>query len=230
MVILQGYVFGAMLVALYFLLLMVRKLDSYDWKYDKADISFQFALLVALWPLLILGWIKQRRLNGIELLRSSSSSSKSACQREMGKDYLEIKPCGAYVRFTPTEVGICEESHSEFVFPSKDIEQLLLKILDENPQLKHSEEGALLVWVQGRNNYIQEPVDVPGVWPRFVFLVDDLIKQNTGTVQCKICQKHLDLEQLQEKMTTGYSFTMRGYVCPQGHTIVSNEGVRLYRG
>ena len=95
MLILIVYLIGAMLVALYFLFVMVRKLDSYDWKYDKAYIWFQFSLLVALWPLLILGCITQRRLNGVELLRPSCNQADY--QRATSKTYQEVKTCGAYV-------------------------------------------------------------------------------------------------------------------------------------
>ncbi len=225
--ILQGFLIGAMLVALYFLFVMIRNRDAFDWKFDKADIWIQFCLLVLLWPLPIIGRIKSGKFNAVELL--SLSSNKATYQRTTSKDKQELKQCGAYIRFTPIVFGLCEKSHGEFVFPSSSVERLLLKRLNENPPLKHGEEGKLLTWIQQRDENIQEPTAVSGIWSCFNYLVDDLIKQQVGSVLCTICQKHMSLEQLQKKNTAAYSITLRGYVCPQGHTIVSSEGVRLQR-
>ncbi len=225
MVILQGYLIGTMLVALYFLFVMVRNRDAFDWNFDKTDIWIQFCLLVLFWPLPIIGGIKNGKFNAVELL--SLSTNKDTYQHTTSKDKQELKQCGAYIRFTPIAFGLCEKSHGEFVFPSSSVERLVLKRLTENPHLKHGEEGKLLSWIQQRDENIQEPADVP--WFCFDCLLDDLIKQQVGSVLCTICQKHMGLEQLQKKTTAAYSLTLRGYACPQGHTIVSSEGVRLHR-
>ncbi len=221
---LLGYLCGAVLVACGLLWAMVRKLDEHDW-HNKADIWIQFCLLVLLYPLPIIGGIGRGKLNAVELL--SPSSNKATYQRATSKDKQELKQCGAYIRFTPIAFGLCENSHGEFVFPSSSVERLLLKRLNENPHLKHGEEGKLLSWIQQRDESIQDPTDVP--WFCFDCLLDDLIKQQVGSVLCTICQKHMGLEQLQKKTTAAYSLTLRGYVCPQGHTIVSSEGGRLHR-
>ena len=85
--------------------------------------------------------------------------------------------------FLSSPIGICQESHGEFVFSSEVIERQLTQTLQQAPYLRHNNEGELLAWVQRRDETLKEPVDVPEVWPRFVYLLEELIQQNSGQVR-----------------------------------------------
>ncbi|MCG6307073.1 hypothetical protein K6U49_00305 [Vibrio alginolyticus] len=219
------YLYGAALVACVLLWTMVTKLDEYDWRYDKGDIWFNFTLHLVLWPLMLLSWFVQGRSSLSEWVRPNLN--KAGYQREMTLAYQQIQQCGAYVRFLPSPIGICQESHGEFIFPSKVIERQLIQTLQQAPNLRHNNEGELLAWVQRRDETLTEPVDVPKAWPRFVYLIEDLIQQNSGQVRCRVCHHEMEVGQLRDKSSMVCGHSHKRYDCPNGHALVAYEGIRL---
>lgn len=223
--ILFGYMCVASLVGLCLLWTMAKKLDEYDWRYNKADIWLSLTIIVAFWPVASLRWFLQGRPSLAEWM--TPEPNYAARQREAAQARERIQQCGAYVRFLPTPEGICEESLGEFTFPSKVIERILIEKLNENPHLRHSDEGELLAWVQRRDDALREPVDVPTIWPRFVYLIDTLIGQNIGKVTCKVCDDEMEVGRLQGKSSMAGGHSQEIYHCSNGHTLVAYEGVRL---
>ncbi|MFA0554487.1 hypothetical protein [Vibrio sp. 10N.222.55.A1] len=223
--ILFGYMCGASLVGFGLLWTMAKKLDEYDWRYNKAGIWLSFTVIVVFWPIVSLRWLLQGRPCLGKWM--NPEPNYAARQREAVQVRLRVQQCGAYVRFLPNPVGICEESYGEFTFPSEFIERILIEKLHENPHLQYSDEGELLAWIQGRDDALRESVDVPTIWPRFVYLIDTLIEKNIGKVICRVCGDEMEVGRLQGKssMTGGHS--QESYHCSNGHTLVAYEGVRL---
>jgi hypothetical protein len=219
------YLYGAALVAGGLSWVMVRKLDEYDWRYDKGDIWFNFTLIVVLWPLTSLSWLLQGRPSLSEWIRPTPNYA--AYQRETAQAYQQIQQCSAYLRFLPSPIGIYQESHGEFIFPSEAIERQLIQKLQQEPHLQDNNEGELLAWVQSRDETLQEPVDVPEVWPRFVYLIEELIQKNSGQVRCRVCHHEMEIGQLRDKSSMACGHSQKRYDCPNGHALVAYEGVRL---
>ena len=63
--------------------------------------------------------------------------------------------CGSVVRYAQ-KCGH-DDAHGEFLFKTADVEQALRDSLQENPHLTNSDDGAMLHWVQGRNDSLAEP-------------------------------------------------------------------------
>lgn len=216
------YLCGAALVAGGLSWVMVRKLDEYDWSYDKGDIWFNFSLMVLIWPLVLLGWIKSGKPDLVGWLRPKSSHA--AFQRDTEQVYRNLQPCGAYVRYKPAQLGISDGCYGEFIFPSQLVELRLIKKLQTATHLKQDHEGELLDWLQSRDETIQEPVDVPQIWSRFIYLLGDLIAQDKGLISCGICQ---DTIELHDKSLVAGGHSLKRYECPNGHELVDFEDVRL---
>ncbi|MFN1551883.1 hypothetical protein [Vibrio natriegens] len=223
--ILLVYLYGAALVACVLLWTMVTKLDEYDWRYDKGDIWFNFTLNLVLWPLILLSWFVQGRPSLSEWVRPKPNYA--AYQRETAQAYQQIQQCGAYLRFLPSPIGICQESYGEFIFSGEDIERQLIQKLQQAPHLQDANEGELLAWVQNRDDTLLEPVDVPKIWPRLVYLVEELIQQNKGQMRCRVCHHEMEIGQLRDKSSMACGHSQKRYDCPNGHALVAYEGVRL---
>ncbi|HFQ5284849.1 TPA: hypothetical protein ACGUMO_003622 [Vibrio vulnificus] len=225
LVLLQGYVVGAALVACGLLWVMVRHLDKHDWQWDKGDIWFNFAFMVLLWPLMLFGWVKQGRPHWADWLKPKAN--RADYYREIERAYRELRTCGAYVSYKPASEGSENESYGAFIFPSALLEKQLIERLGQSPHLQGNDEGKILAWVQSRDESLQEPVNMPPMWSRFSYLADDLIANNIGLVCCSVCHQEMEMSQLQEKSVNLCGHVERQYLCPNGHVQLTFESMRL---
>jgi hypothetical protein len=130
------------------------------------------------------------------------------------------------VRYVP-KYGY-EESHGEFLFQAADVEQELQEFLQEYPHLANGDEGAILKWVQGRDESLTEPTDVPTIWARFQYAADDLVRAGKAEIYCQKCQAIIEPDQIATKDDSGKrGWNFDRLVCPHGHSLLVAESVHL---
>jgi hypothetical protein len=135
-------------------------------------------------------------------------------------------PCGLLIRYAQ-EHGY-EETHGEFIFRTADVEQELNNMLCENPHLANGDEGVILNWVQGRDELLTEPTDVPPIWSRFRYVANNLVRAGKAQIYCNICKTAVGPDQI----TTNDDRGKRGWnfdrvLCQQGHNLLVIESVHL---
>jgi len=135
-------------------------------------------------------------------------------------------PCGSVIRYV--QQSVYEDTHGEFLFSAADVEDALEGILQENPHLRHGDEGALLAWLGGRDESVTEPTDIPSTWSRFQYVASDLVRGGKATIRCKRCETEIGADQFvtnDDNMQRGYNFDR--VVCPQGHNLLVVDSVHL---
>ena len=135
-------------------------------------------------------------------------------------------PCGSVIRYIPE--CIYEETNGEFLFRSADVEQNLEEVLQENPNLANSDEGAILNWVQGSDDSLTEPTNVPSIWARFQYVANNLVRAGKANIYCKECETEIRQEQIVMNDDSGKpSWNYDRVVCPHGHNLLVVESVHL---
>ena len=216
------YLIGAGIVASRLGWHMAVKLDRYDRRFQKNDIWVAFAILVGLWPLLIL---KPRNILSPAHL-FSSSHSRAARMR------LRENPprCGPILRFRQQH-GMFQEAFGEFLFPAAAAEQVLLSRVRQTPHLQNDDEGAMLIWLRQRDGNSDKPADVPSLWRRFQYVADDLIRKGIGTVRCVKCDETFPTGDLIPKDREGVAgWIINKLMCRNGHyLLIAEQGHLLIR-
>ncbi|HDM8230067.1 TPA: hypothetical protein P0E37_004594 [Vibrio campbellii] len=223
--ILFSYLFIAVLVAFASLWTVTRTFNEYDWHKDKGDIWFHVIVNVFFWPLSLFGWLKRGKPNLSEWLRPISN--RAVNNFETAKAFQALSQCGAYVRFTPSQMSILEECHGEFVFASEVVEHLLEERLKESPELRCNDERELLAWIQQRNNASMGIVDISSIWTNVFCLIEMGIHLNRVQVRCKLCNCDITVHQLRDQSSVACGHSYKRYTCPRGHVLVAHESARL---
>lgn len=86
------------------------------------------------------------------------------------------------------------------MFKTADVEQVLLDHQGENLHLANDDEGAILNWVQGHDELITEPSDVPSNWSRFQFLANDLVRADKAEIYCRKCNATIESHRITTNM------------------------------
>lgn len=135
-------------------------------------------------------------------------------------------PCGPVIRYA--EGYGYEESCGEFLFKWTDVEQALRTALRENPHLVNDDEGDILNWVQGCDEALAEPTDVPSIWSRFKYVADDLIRAGKVEIYCRKCGTTIQPYQIAANDDRNQpSWNMNRVVGPHGHNLLVVEAVHL---
>ncbi len=100
-------------------------------------------------------------------------------QKERNRLWESPPLCGSVVRYAQ-KCGH-DDAHGEFLFKTADVEQALRDSLQENPHLTNSDDGAMLRWVQRRDDSLTKPSDVPSIWSRFKYVANDLVRAGNAT-------------------------------------------------
>jgi len=136
-------------------------------------------------------------------------------------------PCGSMIRYDP--ITFYEDAYGEFLFKAADVEQEVEDSIREcTSDLASDDEGAVLIWTQGRDETLTEPTDVPSIWDRFKYVANDLVRAGKAEIYCKKCQATIGSDQV----TTNDDSGKRGWnfdriVCPHGHNLLVVERVHL---
>jgi len=221
--ILYTYLAGALLVASRLGWHMLRRLDGYDWHFNKLQIWTTFIFFSVLWPL--------TAFRPKALLSPSTlfEDDYDLAARTRTRDQLWTTPpaCEAIVTYKPeNEEG--DETFGEFHFHASNVERFLLEKLQEHPHLARDEEGALLNWVQSRNEAQHHLTPVPSAWTRFKYVADDLIRAGEGKVRCLQCRETFPTGALVPKDDRGRpGWNFARLICPRGHPLLVIEAVHL---
>lgn len=201
------------------------KLDSYDWRYDKAEYLGTFFFFSILWPLFLVKskyFIAPRDLFSIEYSVANS-------QRERDLLWHNPPPCGAIIRFG-NEIGSPEGTYGDFEFDAADVEIALRYQLQASPHLEHEDEGALLKWVAARDEAFKEPADVPAVWAGFKSVADHLIRSGkVKRIYCSACCQDIDVNQLVYSDDHGKpGWNVNRVFCPDKHRLLAVETTHFF--
>ena len=150
-------------------------------------------------------------------------------QEERDRLWENPPPCGSVIRYSQN--CVYENVHGKFSFRTADVEHELKEILHENPHLANGDEGAILNWLQGRDDTLTEPTNVPPIWSRFQYVANDLVRAGKAEIYCRECDAVIEADQI----TTNDDAGKRGWnfdrvVCPHGHNLLIGETVHLMMG
>lgn len=138
-------------------------------------------------------------------------------------------PCGPVIRYFQ-KYGY-ETSCGEFLFRAEDVEQVLRNALRENPHLAKGDDGAMLNWVQKRDESLTEPTDVPSTWSRFTFVANELRRSGKVEIYCRECGAMIETGQLSTRDDRNQpGWNLNRLVCPQGHSLLVTEYMHILRG
>jgi hypothetical protein len=171
--------------------------------------------------------VRQRRANrNISGGHKSFSRMIDDAQEERRRLSENPPPCGSVIHYVPQRVY--EETHGEFLFQAADVEHKVQESLQRNPHLANSDEGAILHWVQGRDESVNEPVDVPSIWARFQYVADSLIRAGKVEIYCQKCKAAIESNQIATNDDSGQrGWNLDRVVCPQGHSLLVSESVHV---
>ena len=134
--------------------------------------------------------------------------------------------CGSVVRYAQ-KCGH-DDAHGEFLFKTADVEQALRDSLQENPHLTNSDDGAMLRWVQRRDDSLTKPSDVPSIWSRFKYVANDLVRAGKAEIHCRQCNATIESHQIATNDDSGRpGWNYDRVVCPHGHDLLVVESVHL---
>lgn len=223
MVYLYLYAAITILIALHFAWYLLFKFDRYDWQFKKGNIWIDFVLFTVLWPLLLIR--PQNLFDPGNIFKDSFGLA----QRRREQDHLleNPPPCGAIIRYRPQRGGY-EETYGEFLFSAADVEQSLHDRLNQHPHLSNDDEGAILNWLQHRNETLKNPSDVPSVWDRFQYIASDLISAGRFEAHCLQCEIDISGDELIAKNDCGLSgWIVDRLTCPSGHVLLAVKTMHL---
>ena len=176
--------------------------------------------------------VRQRRADKKKTGRSVSLNVRKLlkeAEKERERLWKHPPPCGSVIRYTQ-KYGY-EERHGEFLFSAADVERELKNALRENPHLVNTDEGALLNWVQRRDDSVTEPTDVPLIWDRFKYVANDLVRAGKADIFCMECESAIGADQITTNDDSGKpSWNFDRVICPQGHKLLVVETVHLMTG
>ena len=142
------------------------------------------------------------------------------------KPWENPPPCGSVIHYV--QKCIYEDTHGEFLFRASDVEQELKDILRENLNLANTDEGAILNWVQGRNESLTEPTDVPSIWSRFKYVADNLVRAGKAEIHCTKCGTVIGSDQLATNDDSGKrGWNFDRVACQHGHNLLVVDSVHL---
>lgn len=149
-----------------------------------------------------------------------------AREKELVRLWENPPPCGSVIRFAQEyNYG---EIHGEFLFKAADVEQAIKTLLNENPRLANGDEGALLHWLQGRDESVSEPSDVPTILSRFKYIADNLIRSEQVQIRCRKCEAVISPDEIVTNDDTGKpSWNFDRLQCPRGHNLLVVENVHI---
>lgn len=228
MIFLYAYLFVTLLVAIRLGWHMLARLDAYDWHHNKAGIWGKCLLSCIAWPLL---FIKPANLVDPSSLFQGRILDSPARQREHDQLWDNPPPCGPWIRYRQGQGRYGDKTYGEFIFKADDVKLNLIEHLQETPYLEKDNEGAILNWLNQRDESLSEPTDVPKAWWRFQFVADDLVRSGNGTVYCLQCDKEIKKEHFvidDDCGKPGWNFN--NLACPSGHNLLVVESMHLYMG
>ena len=135
-------------------------------------------------------------------------------------------PCGSVIRYV--QDCVYEDVNGEFLFRASDVEQELKDTLRENSHLENGDEGAILNWIQGRDESLTEPTNVPSIWSRFQYAAEDLVRDGKAEIHCRKCGSIIEPEQIATNDDSGKrGWNFDRVVCPNGHNLLVVDSVHL---
>lgn len=189
---------------------------------------FFFAVNVLLWPAMV--YLGGKRLNPFSQYARKEFASTRRIRRDMAerRQLLANPPkCSSVIQFDAGAILGGEKGKGIFTFDAKDAEEKLIRDLNQFPRLQHDEQGRIADWLAARDSHVTTPVTVPRIWPKFIHVADELVREGRGKVTCVDCGQPIPLENLvynDDKGQRGPNYN-RIY-CPQGHALL--QWVRIY--
>ncbi|QSA97498.1 hypothetical protein [Methylococcus sp. EFPC2] len=220
------YLIGAAAVGVRLGWHMAFRLDVFDWHYAKGDIWTSLIFKTLLWPLLLLRPACLLAPHPL-FIEDSFCLKIAASQRELANLRTNPPECGAWVRYRQGQHGY-EESHGELIFHAADLEAFLRAQICIDPRRDGEDEGAILNWLQRRDDKRLEPTNVPTAWPRFRFVADHYVRQGKAEVKCLKCDEIVPHSQLVFRDDVGKAgWNLNRVVCPRGHSLLVVERIHL---
>jgi len=201
---------------------MAVRLDRFDWECSKSQIWTTFTIFVLFWPLIL--FAPKIIVNPTRLFEGGHLSK---LRREECRLWNNPPPCGSLIIYRQGS-GRYEETFGEFIFRSDDIEKELELRIGHNTHLADNHEGAILHWLQQRDNQLTEPTLVPEIWNRFQFVADNLLRNGMGEIKCLKCNKQIpinDLHRQDDRDLPGWNFNR--LQCPHGHPLLVTERIHV---
>jgi len=146
------------------------------------------------------------------------------------KKKAQLPKCGRLIRYIPKHDGFGRVLYGEFIFAKEDIQNELIKKLENNPHLFDGHEGAIFNWIGNSDESINEVTDVPEIWNRFIYIADELIHQGLCiSCICSVCHNKLPLDSLinddDNELKNGWNSNK--LFCNNGHLLLRAETTHI---
>jgi hypothetical protein len=134
--------------------------------------------------------------------------------------------CSNFLSFKQTDAD--EECYGKFVFNRDDVEEKIKQRLLENSSLMDDDEGQIYQWIKGYDSTNFDVTEIPKVWSRFIYLADDLIRNDNSYVVCLACNQKLNISTLVSKDDQGRpSWNFNRILCKSNHLLLKVKTVHI---
>jgi hypothetical protein len=225
MMVLSIYLGFTLLLAAWLGWNMYRKLDRFDWAYNKMEIWIGFCMTLLLWPVLLLTSPKKLLSSDMRPSGGILNIDYADVIRKRAQFMENPPPCGELVRYrVPNRDG--KESGAEFFFSAAAVESIANHIAHESPGIIGM-RGAEK-WASLRDEVIPEPTLVPEILVNFDAIAEKLIESGIGQVRCRDCNKTYPVTDLTMNTEGIIGWIYANYLCPARHSLLYREVMRLF--
>lgn len=148
--------------------------------------------------------------------------------REASNLWNNPPPCSSVIRYSQHDYN--EKILGTFLFDSDDVEDIILDKTESHSNLARGQEGAMLNWLQQRDDSDIEPTDVPKAWDRFEYIADDLLRHGYGDIFCIACDRAVSHQDLVKNDDNGLSgWNSNRLVCNAGHLLFEVKTIHILR-
>jgi hypothetical protein len=183
-----------------------------------------------LWPLLAFHLTRISRLLCLFVGLDELSVTLQAVQKDRQQALLHPPYCSSVVRFDAATCSDFSGAHGVFHFAAEDVQREIQTMITRYPNLKHDDEGGLLVWLQNRQRDDPSPVAVPRVWPRVIYTIDELLRAGIGSAHCPSCRKDFHAQQLTTGDESGHNgWNHNRLLCPAGHLLLKRKRIHILK-
>lgn len=204
---------------------MYRKLDRFDWAYNKMEIWVGFCMTLLLWPILLL--TSPKALLSLDMRPSGHGLNIDYADviRKRTQFMENPPPCGELVRYRAANRD-GKESGAEFIFPAAAVETVANHIAHESPGIIGMRGAAK--WASLRDDVIPEPTQVPELLVNFDAIAEKLIESGVGQARCPDCNKTYPVTELTMNTERIVGWIYANYCCPARHSLLYREVMRLF--
>ncbi len=163
-----------------------------------------------------------------EYFQNLIQTRKIELAQENAKALNGVK-CGNFVSYQQPASG-GEIFLGKFLFKRDDVAAILEKKLLLIPVLQGDDEGAIFKWVSDFDETKFDPVSVPSIWGRFIYVADELVRAGESDVVCMECRKKYSTGSLIPRDDKGLpSWNFNRLKCPNGHQLLKVARLHINR-